>query len=192
MSDRSYPVLVLLSGGLDSSCLVHYHLLQGDKVTAIYFDYGQQNSEREFQSAKAISKYYDIQLSRETLGFKINNYEGEFYCRNALFVLAACSFLGESTSLISLGIHSGTPYYDSTSAFVTDTQTLLNGYFGGVIRVTTPFLDYTKVQIFDYALQEKMPVQLTYSCEIGEQEPCNLCRSCIDRRMLNEKSPGKD
>lgn len=184
--------MVLLSGGLDSTGLVHYHLSQGNKVTAIFFDYGQQSCEREFQSAKAISEYYGIQLNQQKLGFRLNNIDGEYYCRNALFVLAACSFLGESSSLISIGIHSGTPYYDSTAAFVTDTQTLLNGYFGGVIRVITPFLDYEKAQIFKYAVQEKIPVHLTYSCEIGGQEPCGSCKSCIDRRMLNEKSPGKD
>ncbi|OME46851.1 hypothetical protein BSK59_28825 [Paenibacillus odorifer] len=192
MNNRNYHVLVLLSGGLDSTCLVHYHLSQGNKVRAIFFDYGQQSCEREFQSAKAISEYYDIQLIKQKLGFKLNDHDGEFYCRNALFVLAACSFLGNSSSLISIGIHSGTPYYDSTAVFVTDTQTLLNGYFGGVIRVITPFLDYAKEQIIDYSVQEKIPVHLTYSCELGEQEPCGLCKSCIDRRRLYEQSPGKD
>lgn len=189
---RRCPVLVLLSGGVDSSSLVHYHLSQGDEVAAIFFDYGQPSCEREFQSAKAVSEHYGIQLRREKFGFTIHNQVGEFYCRNALFVFAACSFLENSASFISIGIHSGTPYYDSTPAFINDTQTMLDGYFGGVIRITAPFLDYSKVQVYEYALQEQVPVHLTYSCETGQQEPCGICLSCIDRRMLDGKSPGKD
>jgi 7-cyano-7-deazaguanine synthase len=29
-----------------------------------------------------------------------------------------------------------------------------------------------------------LPVQLTYSCELGSVPPCGLCLSCADRRAL--------
>ncbi|EAO7496426.1 ATPase [Salmonella enterica] len=188
----SYEVLILLSGGVDSTSLVQYHLSNGEKVAAIFFDYGQASCEREYQSARAISEHYDIQLQRVKLGFSIKNQEGEFFCRNALFVLAACSFLDRSVSFISLGIHSETPYYDSTPAFVDDAQSILDGYFGGVIRIIAPFLNYSKERLYEYALQEQVPVYLTYSCETGQNEPCGKCLSCIDRRMLDGKSSRED
>lgn len=189
---QTNKVLILLSGGIDSTSLVHYYLSKGEKIEAIFFDYGQLSCEREYQSAIAISKHYDIQIQRVNLGFTIRDQKGEFYCRNALFVLAACSFLGNSASYISIGVHSGTPYYDSTPAFIRDTQTMLDGYFGGVFRITAPFLEFSKVQVYEYALRESVPIHLTYSCEMGRQEPCGICLSCIDRRMLDEKSPRKD
>ncbi|MCM3081688.1 7-cyano-7-deazaguanine synthase [Brevibacillus invocatus] len=189
---QTNEVLILLSGGIDSTSLVHYHLSNKEEIAAIYFDYGQLSCEREYQSAIAISKHYDFQLRRVNLGFTIRDQEGEFYCRNALFVLAACSFLENSQSYISIGVHSETPYYDSTPAFIKDTQMILDGYFGGVIRITAPFLEYSKAKVYEYALKEKVPIHLTYSCEMGQQEPCGICLSCIDRRMLDEKPPGKD
>jgi len=186
------PVLVLLSGGVDSSSLVHYHLSRGDKVNAIFFDYGQPSCKREFQSAKAVSEYYGIKLRRVNFGFTIHSQEGEFYCRNALFILAACSFIKNSASFISIGIHSGTPFYDTTPAFINDIQLMLDGYFGGIIRIIAPFLNFSKDQVYEYAIQEKVPIHLTYSCEIGQKEPCGACPSCIDRRMLDGISSRKD
>lgn len=195
MKDKAkdpYDVLVLLSGGVDSTSLVQYHLSNGEKTTAIFFDYGQASCEREYQSARAISEHYNIELKHVKLGFSIKNQEGEFFCRNVLFVLAACSFLDKSVSFVSIGVHSGTRYYDASPAFVDDAQSILDGYFGGVIRITAPFLNYSKEQVYEYALQEQVPVYLTYSCEVGEHEPCGKCLSCIDRRMFDGKSPRED
>ncbi|PGN62185.1 ATPase [Priestia megaterium] len=182
-------VLILLSGGIDSSALVQYHISQGEKVEAVFFDYGQKSCKQELLSAKKISDYYGINLHHKELGFKLSDYKGEYYCRNSLFILAACGFLEKPTSLISIGIHSGTPFYDSSPNFIKDIQTILNGYFGGTTRVIAPFLDYSKCQVYEYSIKNEVPIELTYSCELGRIKPCGNCLSCIDRRLLNESTP---
>ncbi|WP_160725009.1 7-cyano-7-deazaguanine synthase [Bacillus sp. USDA818B3_A] len=179
-------VLILLSGGIDSTALVQYHISQGEKVEAVFFDYGQKSCKQEFLSAKNISDYYDIKLHHKELGFKLCDNNGEYYCRNGLLVLAGCSFLKKPTSLISIGIHSGSPFYDSSPSFIRNTQTILDGYFGGITRLIAPFLDYSKSQVYEYAIQNQVPFQLTYSCESGQVYPCGRCPSCIDRRLLCE------
>ncbi|MGG1678742.1 7-cyano-7-deazaguanine synthase [Neobacillus sp. NRS-1170] len=185
-------VLILLSGGIDSSALVQYHISQGEKVEAVFFDYGQKSCNQEFLSAKKISDHYDIKLHHKELGFKLYDNNGEYYCRNSLFILAGCGFLKKPTSLISIGIHSGTPFYDSSPDFIRDTQTILDGYFGGITRVIAPFLDYSKSLVYEYAIQNRVPIQLTYSCESGQIDPCGRCPSCFDRRLLNESVPSQN
>lgn len=186
----TYSVLILLSGGIDSSSLIQYHVSQGEKVEAV-FDYGQKNRKQEFLSAQRISDVYKIKLHYKKLGFNLNNYDGEYFCRNGLFILAACGFLKSPVSLISIGIHTGTPFYDSSPSFIEDTQAILNGYFGGITRVIAPFLYFSKAQVYEYAIQNKVPIELTYSCESGTVTPCGNCLSCIDRRLLNESTPSE-
>ncbi|VTR48208.1 exsB protein [Actinobacillus pleuropneumoniae] len=183
--NSSHDVLVLLSGGIDSASLVHYHLSKGESVSAIFFDYGQVTNKLEYQSARAISNHYDISLEKVKFDFEIRNDEGEFLGRNALFILVAVNFLKGSKSYLSIGIHSGTPYYDSTPVFINNIQSVMDGYSSGTIRVSAPFLNYSKKQVLEYALKEKVPIHLTYSCEVGESGPCGLCLSCLDRGMLD-------
>ncbi|MGE7595631.1 7-cyano-7-deazaguanine synthase [Peribacillus frigoritolerans] len=187
--NSAYSVLILLSGGVDSSALVHYHISQGEKVEAVFFDYGQKSHKQELLSAQKICNHYGVKLHHKKFGFKLSDYDGEYFCRNGLFILAGCGLLEKPVSLISIGIHSGTPYYDSSPTFINDTQTMLDGYFGGTTRVIAPFLDYSKRQVYEYVVNHQVPIQLTYSCESGQKEPCGYCLSCIDRRLLNEPAP---
>jgi 7-cyano-7-deazaguanine synthase len=80
-----------------------------------------------------------------------------------------------------LGIHSGTDYYDCTSAFANHVQRLLDGYFGGLIVLDTPFIDHTKQDIYAYCRVKEVPVALTYSCERNRKVPCGECLSCRER-----------
>ncbi len=183
-------VLILLSGGIDSSALVKYHISQGYQVEAVFFDYGQRNCKQEFISASKISDYYNIKLHVKKIGFNLYDNNGEYYCRNGIFILTACSFLSIPPTLICIGIHSGSPYYDTSPSFIKDTQAILDGYFGGITRLIAPFLNYSKSQVYKYAIDNQIPFKLTYSCELGEYEPCGYCPSCIDRRLLNESAHG--
>lgn len=61
-------VVVLLSGGLDSSTLLAKAIEAAgvDNVKALSISYGQKHS-RELRSAMAIAKYYGVQLNEETI-----------------------------------------------------------------------------------------------------------------------------
>ncbi|XWN52224.1 7-cyano-7-deazaguanine synthase [Anoxybacillus flavithermus] len=177
-------VLILLSGGLDSCALVHYYLSKHYKVKALHFDYGQSSKSRERQAVELIAKYYKIDVQIATLGFPLNERKGEYVGRNALFLLAAANLLPVDVSKISLGIHSGTPYYDCSHIFIEDCTKILDGYFAGSVTLEAPFIDFTKAQIYEYCVRERVPIYLTYSCERGYKEPCGECLSCIDRSVL--------
>lgn len=182
---KKTSVIVLLSGGIDSSACVQYYLKNSFSTSAVFIDYEQLPVKMEESSAKKICSYYNIHLS-------IIRVNGPEYCkkveikgRNAIFVLLALMFYPKHVGIISLGIHSGTPYYDCTENFSNDIKNILNGYSNGKIRFDAPFLKWNKKMIYDYCKLQKIPVELTYSCEIGINGPCGECPSCKDRSYFN-------
>ena len=141
---KNASVIVLLSGGIDSSACVQYYLKNGFSTSAIFIYYEQLPVKMEESSAKKICSYYNINLNT----IRVN---GPKYCkkveikgRNAIFVLLALMFYSKHVGIISLGIHSGTPYYDCTENFSNDIKNILNGYSNGQIRFEAPFLKWNK------------------------------------------------
>lgn len=178
---REKPRLyVLSSGGIDSTTLLHYYKSHSENPTAIHFQYNQPSSISEKKAVEAISYYYKIKNHIYNIDFPIIQKKYEFYGRNALFVLATASIVG-APSRISLGIHSSTRYYDCSSSFITKMQEILDGYFAGTVQIETPFINYSKKDIIDYASKNKIPFHLTYSCLTKNAPPCGSCPSCKDR-----------
>jgi 7-cyano-7-deazaguanine synthase len=178
-------VLICCSGGIDSFALIYYYLEQKFDIKAIHFDYGHPAFKEEKKALKAISQYYKIQIIHEDLKPTISaaGKNGEFVGRNALLVLSAISFLDKESRLISLGIHSGTFYYDCSPVFTHHMQNILDGYFGGTVILDTPFLGFSKSDIISWSRNKQLPLELTYSCQRGSTIPCGECLSCAERKQ---------
>src|SRR5574341_1675934 len=179
-------VLICCSGGIDSSALVYYYLEQNFHIKAIHFDYGHPAFKQEKNALDALSQYYQIQVVHEELKPAISsitmNKNGELIGRNALLIFSALSFLEKRSSLISLGIHSGTYYYDCSPTFIDHMQNILDGYFGGTVVLDTPFLAFSKSDIISWSRDKQVPLELTYSCQRGSKVPCGQCLSCVERK----------
>lgn len=178
-------VVVLFSGGIDSTGLIHYYLSKNYLIKAVHFNYGQANYSKEKEAIKAIGDYYGVETSYVDFGFKLNNSSGEYIGRNPLFILVASNLINSSNSKIAIGIHQGTAYYDCSAQFLRDCQQILDGYFGGTVLIEAPFIDFSKKHIYEYCLINNVPIHLTYSCEKSNVKPCGECSSCKDRRILN-------
>ncbi|MFJ8518989.1 7-cyano-7-deazaguanine synthase [Lysinibacillus xylanilyticus] len=180
---KSNTVLVLASGGIDSAAVIKYYLSKNYMVSVLFYNYQQATKDKELKAIQSICDYYEVKLTKISLGFSLKNIKGEYVGRNALFLTIALSFLPSSYSRVAMGIHSGTPYYDCSETFLLDYQEILDGYFGGTVLFEAPFLHFTKEQIIDFCMTENVPINLTYSCERGSEEICNECPSCIDRSV---------
>jgi len=185
MENKEKSVIVLLSGGIDSAACLKYYLDQDFDMTAVFINYGQRAKTFELKSAKKIAKFYNIKLAEISLQSKKLFFSGEILGRNALLVLIVIMIHPKYKGLISLGIHSGTPYYDCSEEFVNLINDLLKGYSNGEILLDAPFLKWNKNMIIQYCKDHNVPIDLTYSCENGEEHPCGRCLSCLDRRILN-------
>ena len=56
---------------------------------------------------------------------------------------------------------------------------------GGRVRVDAPFVRQSKVDLAIYCLLNRLPRELTYSCELGLDQPCGKCNSCKDLLVLD-------
>jgi 7-cyano-7-deazaguanine synthase len=177
-------VLVLLSGGLDSTSCLSYYKRRGNRVTALFVDYGHKASKRESAAAHTVAREQGIALASASVdGLRIPG--GAIPGRNALLLDVALMSFGRPSGIVALGIHAGTDYPDCSSAFVAKMQAVFDVYTGGRIRIDAPFLKWRKRDIYDFAIAQKLPIGLTYSCETGGKLPCGSCTSCKDIEALH-------
>lgn len=175
---------ILLSGGIDSACLLALCAQQKrDDVDALFVDYGQAAAGPERRAAVEVAAWFGVRLREAQV--RIGPIpEGEIPGRNALFVHLALSMASHGPVTVMLGIHAGTGYRDCSPEFVTAMQVSLDAHRDGSAQLAAPFVAWTKADIYAYADAMAVPVRLTYSCEVGTVPPCRACPSCRDREML--------
>lgn len=179
-----HQVLVLLSGGIDSSTCVAFYLRQHMSVEALFVDYGQPGASHERIAARAVGDHYSIKLHEAVVrGVPVSN-AGFIPGRNALLISVAMASVAPTSGLITLGIHAGARYADCSSGFIGACQSLADVYHNGAVRIASPFVDWSKADIVTLAKEIHVPLDLAYSCEIGGAAPCGACLSCIDRARL--------
>ncbi len=182
MEDKK--VVILSSGGIDSTACIHYYLNLKYNVNCNFIDYGQISATREEQALKRITDNFNIDFSV----IKIEGYQkfgnGIIQGRNAVFIFIALMYMNFDIGLISLGIHKGTSYIDCSKDFITKANNLLELYTKGRIVLDTPFIDFTKKEIIEYCKLNDVPISHTYSCELGLDQPCGKCDTCNELGKL--------
>ena len=191
-------VLVLLSGGVDSStCLALAKEKYGDNVLALSMSYGQKHA-KELAAAQAIADYYHVELlhmdlskifahskcsllqgSEESIPHasyaeQLKESKGEPVStyvpfRNGLFLSAAASIALEYE------------YPDCSVEFNESMNLAVYLGSGRKVRLVAPFVDKTKKDIVAEGLRLGVPYELTWSCYDGGEKPCHKCGTCIDR-----------
>jgi 7-cyano-7-deazaguanine synthase len=182
---KDQSILILFSGGIDSTALVHYYLQKGFNVKCLHIQYGQKTEKSEQNAVQELAKYYNIELTIYKLGVSLNTNHSEYIFRNSLFINLAAGTLPKNINKIALGIHAGVPYYDCSEKFISDIQKIVDGYFAGTVLIEAPFIGFGKQDIYKYCIENKIPIEKTYSCENNEVIPCGYCLSCRDRGMLD-------
>ena len=177
--------VVLMSGGIDSSATLATDQAPGTSLSGMFVDYGQPAARSEWEAAQRIASHYQIEIDKVDLGISLVSDRGEFFGRNALFILTAAGTIPQRPLTVALGIHALTDYYDATPLFVKHVERLLNGYSGGSVTLSVPFLADTKTEVIRYAMEKSVPLHLTYSCERQNTPACGECPSCRDRIELN-------
>jgi 7-cyano-7-deazaguanine synthase len=182
MIDSLAGTLVLLSGGIDSATALALATHQAAPSSALFIDYGQAAAAAEARSSLALARYYGVPYRRLLLS-GLHFESGEIRGRNTFFLHAALLALDTEGSVVTIAMHSGTPYRDCTPDFVELMQRSYEFHTAGAVTLAVPFIDLVKSEVFDLALELKVPLQLTHSCEASNR-PCRQCLSCLDREAL--------
>ena len=179
------PTWLLLSGGLDSSACLAFFAAQNVTVECLHVSYGQPAAERELAAALAVSRHFSVPLNVLHWSGSPATSTGLIAGRNAFLLMGALIHIGATPALLALGIHDGTPYFDCSPRFLSALQALFDSYCDGQVRISAPFLAWSKHQIHAYSQRMNLPTGLTYSCETGTDPPCATCLSCQDRHVLD-------
>lgn len=180
-------VLILLSGGIDSTACLDFYLQLERPSCALFIDYGQPAAVREWQAARDVASYYDIQVTRICWEGAKPKGDGLISGRNAALITTALMEKSGSVGIIAAGIHAGTEYADCSAEFQVKIQSVLNIYDEADVQFAAPFLHWTKADIIEYCVLKSVPVQLTYSCERGLVQ-CGSCLSCQDRDLIRARA----
>jgi 7-cyano-7-deazaguanine synthase len=180
MSSRT----VLLSGGVDSAALLALNAGESGTTRALFVDYGQPAIANERQAAQSLAAVYKAPLSTARVNFGQVSH-GEIPGRNALLVHVGLACASTDATALFIGIHAGTPYRDCTPEFAHVMQASLDFHRDGAIQLVAPFLTWSKTEVYAYSRSASVPLELTYSCEIGGSPPCGACPSCLDRELLD-------
>ena len=178
---RQQRVWLLLSGGIDSTACLAFYLKQGFHVECLHFSFGQPAQMRESLAVARVARHYDVSLKILCWSGSANLNEGEIVGRNAFLFMGALMEVGSGSGIIASGIHAGTFYYDCSQGFLSAMQAVVDGYCDGRVKLAAPFIKWSKQQIFAFCKTEKVPIEMTYSCERGTEQPCRECLSCRDR-----------
>ena len=113
--------------------------------------------------------------------------------RNGLFLSSAASIaLSKGCEVIYYGAHSddaaGNAYPDCSDAFNKAINDAIYIGSGNQLKVEAPFIGLTKAPVVKKGLELKVPYELTWSCYMGEEKPCGVCGTCIDRAKAFEEN----
>src|SRR3712207_4531963 len=156
-------VLVLASGGLDSSVLIALYRKLNYDVEVMYASYGQQNYKEEVEALSKVTRCYNIPSDKiheiaVNVPWSNSNTTGGsggayVEMRNLIFLSYAISFCeAHNIDLISLGyIKTLDDYNDTSDTFIEDIRILANR--SSSIRIDVPFKDMSKYEVYKLGKQ---------------------------------------
>lgn len=192
----------LLSGGLDSTVLLYELLNQGHKVRCILYDYGQRHiKELGFAEATCIKlgvKYERItiphQLFEQCAITKPDNQPmvGQPTIvpnRNMVLIAMAASYaLSHGFTAVSCAVNGDDAevYPDCRREFISHLNFALQCCHTMHMEVHVPYIAHTKAKVVEIAWHLNVPLEKTWSCYAGGDEPCGQCGACNVRNKAIE------
>ena len=208
---KGRPVVVLLSGGLDSATVLAAAKSAGYACHAIAFDYGQKHRAELFAAARVAEvqgaesfriirldagAFSGSALTDDDLAVPESPTEGipitYVPARNTIFLahaLGMAEALGATDLALGVNAVDYSGYPDCRPAFIDAFEALANlatkvGVESGALRVHAPLLMLTKAEIIRWGTELGVPYHLTVSCYQATEAglACGRCDSCRLRR----------
>ncbi len=186
-------IVLLASGGLDSTLSAILAVEQGLEVHPLFVDYGHIAKEREINTCRSTYKHYGLPAPKvvNVQGFgelypsgltnkNMDIFEDAFLPgRNMLFLLVGATYACKvCANSISIGLlrEELSLFPDQTKEFLCKAQDLISMMIGHELQILAPLMDFTKKDVV--ALAKKKGIIGTYSCHAGGESPCGECISC--------------
>lgn len=189
--------VVLLSGGVDSATALALTLKKNGDADTITVDYGQTHR-RELQAAAAIADHYNVRNTVITLAglwfdsaltgladiptTHADQPDATYVPgRNTILIALAASraeSIGANRVVLGCNKDDAAGYPDCRREYLEAYRDVLIAGTVNHVWVTAPLLHMTKKQVIAIAQELKVPLDLTYSCYRGQEQPCGRCGAC--------------
>lgn len=200
-------IVVLLSGGLDSTTLLYYHVRQGEDVRALTFNYGQRHK-KEILLAQLHARRLNVPLdivdlsslaalfpgcsqTDPAVAVPEGHYEEESMKQTVvpnrnmiLLAVAVGSAIAHGAECVAYAAHTGDHaiYPDCRPEFIEALQGAVNLCDWKKVELLRPFMDLTKAQIVSRGVELGVHFAETWSCYKGQTFHCGKCGTCVERR----------
>ncbi|MDY3551365.1 7-cyano-7-deazaguanine synthase QueC [Gemmata sp. JC717] len=201
--------VVIFSGGLDSTTLLHYLRAEGHELLALSVNYGQRHLSKESAAAEAICRKLGIERQIVDLTALVACFgqnaltdmatavpEGA-YCESTIPVttvpnrnmvmlsVGLAMAASRGFNAVAFGAHGGehTNYPDCKPGFAAAMDRAAQECNNPPLRVLAPFVTWDKAGIIRRGAELNVPFELTWSCYTGGEVHCGACGTCVDRRQ---------
>lgn len=201
-------ILLLLSGGLDSTTLLFDLLDQGHAVSCLSIFYGQKHA-KELDSAKKVAELAGVDWSLfkiDPVLFSESNTvsslvssgprlpQGHYHeesmrstvvpYRNQLLIsIASCRAVSISADAVAIGSHAGDHfiYPDCRPEFISAMRDAMALGDSSSVSLLSPYSNMNKREIVARASALGVPSKETWTCYEGSIVPCGECGACHER-----------
>lgn len=199
----------VLSGGLDSTTLLHYikHLNVHDEIYAITYFYGQRHVKEiecaEYQAQIVGVKEHTVidisflgqmlkgsaltDLSVKVPGAEsIGDPQPKSYVPNRNMILLSIA-IGYAEAVGANAVYYGAQkqdiygYFDSTPEFVDRLNNVLDLNRKNRITIETPFVNMKKTEVLEIGCSLSIDYSKTWTCYEGRERACGKCLTCMER-----------
>ena len=194
-------VILLASGGMDSTTVAYLLNANGIIAQPIFFDYGQHCVEKEWSTLECVLSDLPfpppirIDVSGIFLGSKsrlicepdlwsekVNDDELYIPYRTMFFFTAAAAYAQTHgyDEVYSGFINSNhAKELDCTSEYLNGLDALSENV--GPVRFRIPFRENSKREVVEKAMELGVPIGQTFSCQVYSSTPCGACPNCVER-----------
>jgi len=199
-------VVLIYSGGLDSTVLLYYLRRQGHDVYSLSVDYGQRHR-KEIEAASAICgelgvehRVADLRTVRPLLGGSaltddLPVPEGRYDDvrmkqtvvpnRNMILLSLAIAWaVSLKADAVAYAAHAGDhPIYpDCRPVFIEAMRQAAELCDWHPVKLLTPFADQRKTDLVRIGMELGVPFVQTWSCYKGGTMHCGRCGTCVERK----------
>lgn len=182
----SFDSLALVSGGLDSSVMLHKVVKETEfRPAVLTIDYGQRQGAREASFSEMLADTLNLEFLQAECPLPgailthDDSYAEYIPARNAvLFSLAGSLAEYYGVSTVFCGLHKTPhPWWDTTADFVDRMNALfvLNSF---KVEFVAPIMELTKLPIIKLGLQLGVNFADTWTCFEGGEIACGECPPC--------------
>jgi len=194
-------VLLMASGGLDSTTVAYQLHAEGIFVHPVFFDYGQHCVEMEWARVNevlpptmpgperiVISDVFrgsSSRLIQEANLWQDAVADDDLYLPYRTLVFFALA-AARAQTLALLEVYSGfinsnhAKEIDCSADFMNKLDGLSQGV--GPVRFVSPFRYSSKGEVVRRAVELGVPIGRTYSCQAASSFPCGACPNCVERQ----------